>query len=124
ALAGPWALHFPTGWGAPDHVDLPKLISWTDHDDNDIKHFSGTAVYTMKFDVPADRIGDGKLAMLDLGDVQVMAQVKLTGNDVGLLWKPPFRVDVTQSLRSGENELQVSVTNLWVNRLIGDEAYP
>jgi hypothetical protein len=123
-IVGPWELHFPPGWGAPEKTELPKLISWTEHEDADVKHFSGTATYSINVDVPAEKIGDGKTAMLDLGDVQVMATVKVNGKDLGLLWKPPFRVDVTSALKAGANELQVSVTNLWVNRLIGDAAYP
>jgi hypothetical protein len=123
-IAGGWKLAFPPGWGAPASIDVRKLASWTDMENSEIKHFSGTATYTIHFDVPAEQIGKGKLAMLDLGDVQVMAEVKLNGKDLGLLWKPPFRADVSDLLRAGDNELQVSVTNLWVNRLIGDEQYP
>src|SRR5262249_20167407 len=80
------------------------------------------AVYSTTFQVPLGK--EGEVTMLDLGDVQVMASVKLNGRDMGLLWKPPFRIDVTHGLKAGENELEVSVTNLWVNRLIGDAAYP
>jgi hypothetical protein len=61
---------------------------------------------------------------LDLGQVDVMAEVKLNGKDLGILWKPPFRVDVTDVLRPGDNALEVRVTNLWINRMIGDESLP
>jgi hypothetical protein len=123
-LAGPWTVLFPPGSGAPDEIKLPELISWAKHENPEIRHFSGTATYRLTFDVPADRLGSAKVARLDLGDVQVMAEVKLNGKDLGLLWKPPYRIDVGDVLRAGENELEVRVTNLWVNRLIGDEAYP
>jgi hypothetical protein len=121
-IAGPWTLRFPDGWGAPQSVKLPNLISWSKHENGEIKHFSGTATYTTKFTLDRGRVGNN--TSLDLGDVQVMAEVKLNGKDLGLLWKPPYRVDVTDAIRAGENELAVRVTNLWVNRLIGDEAYP
>jgi hypothetical protein len=123
-IAGPWTLRFPPGWGTPASVELPELISWTQHENDEIKHFSGTATYATRFTLDADRVATGKRVSLDLGDVQVMAQVKLNGKELGLLWKPPYRVDVTDAVRAGENELEGRVTNLWVNRLIGDEAYP
>ena len=61
---------------------------------------------------------------LDLGEVQVMAQVKLNGQDLGILWKPPFRVNVSGALHSGLNTLEIRVADLWPNRMIGDAALP
>ena len=66
----------------------------------------------------------GKDVFLDLGCVEVIAEVNLNGQDFGILWKAPFRVDITNALHSGENELKIKVTNLWPNRLIGDEYSP
>jgi hypothetical protein len=123
-LNSAWTLHFPKGWGAPESIDLPKLIDWTTSDNFAIQHFSGTATSTTKFTLKPGQLDPGTLAQLDLGDVQVMATVKLNGKDLGLLWKPPFRVDVTKALKDGENTLEVRVTNLWINRLIGDEQFP
>jgi hypothetical protein len=74
--------------------------------------------------VPAEMLGNGRRLYLDLGNVQVMAQVKLNGRDLGLLWKPPFRVDITDAAKAGENSLEVKVVNLWPNRMIGDEQLP
>ena len=53
-----------------------------------------------------------------------MAEVKLNGRDLGILWKPPFRVDVTDALQPGPNNSKFKVVNLWINRLIGDEQLP
>ena len=53
-----------------------------------------------------------------------MAAVRVNGKDAGVLWKPPFTVEVTKFLKAGRNKLEVKVTNLWPNRLIGDEQYP
>jgi len=122
--AGPWDLSFPPGWGAPSRVQIEKLISWPDHPDPGIRFFSGTATYRTVLEIPADRFAPGRNLQLDLGDVQVIAEVKFNGQDMGVLWKPPFTVDVTGVAKPGRNELEVRVTNLWPNRLIGDEQFP
>ncbi|MGD1213278.1 MAG: chorismate synthase [Candidatus Acidiferrales bacterium] len=81
----------PAGWGAPPRVTLERLISWTDHPESGVKYFSGTATYRRRFELPANMLrGDGRL-YLDLGRVAVIAQAKLNGHDLGVLWKPPFR---------------------------------
>ena len=58
--------------------------------------------------------------MLDLGDVKNIAEVIINGKNLGMVWKKPFRIDITEAVKSGQNTLQIKVTNLWVNRLIGD----
>ena len=121
-LSGTWQLNFPSGCGAPAEVLLNKLISWTAHSDPGVKYFSGMATYRKQFQYRADN-SNGKVE-LDLGAVKNLAEVCLNGINLGILWKPPFRVDVTQAIRSGSNELEIRVTNLWVNRLIGDEQLP
>lgn len=123
-ITGPWQLSFPPQWGAPDHVAFKKLISWTDSTDPGVKYFSGTAAYGKAIDIPAEMLGNGRRLYLDLGDVQVIAQVKLNGEDLGILWKPPFILDITKAARVGKNSLEVKVTNLWINRMIGDEQLP
>jgi hypothetical protein len=91
-----------------------------------VKYFSGTATYTKTFDwKPAPQVEKQKTeTWLDLGDVQVMAQVKLNGHDLGILWKSPFCVNITGALQAGGNTLEVRVANLWPNRMIGDAALP
>ncbi|MCX7007381.1 MAG: glycosyl hydrolase, partial [Kiritimatiellaeota bacterium] len=121
-ISGPWSLEFPAGWGAPGKISLPKLISWTEHSDPGVKYFSGTATYRTAFQ-SATRNPKSQI-MLDLGRVEVIAEVWLNGKSLGTLWKPPFRCDVTAALQAGENELEIRVTNLWPNRLIGDEQFP
>ncbi len=123
-LEGEWAVEFPVGGGAPDRITLPRLISWSDHPDQGVKYFSGTATYGKTFDLPETMLDADRRIILDLGKVEVMAEVILNGQSFGVLWKAPFRVDVTRGLRAGRNALQVNVTNLWINRMIGDEQLP
>jgi len=123
-ISGKWELAFPPDWGAPDKVTLDKLISWTEHADPGVKYFSGTGVYRTTFESKAVRDSGRTRVYLDLGKVENIAEVKLNGKDLGILWKPPFRVEVTDALKDGKNDLEVRVTNLWPNRLIGDEQLP
>jgi len=123
-ILGPWELQFTPGCGAPDRVTLDKLISWSEHSDPEVKYFSGTATYRKTFHVPPELIAADRRLFLDLGRVQVIAEMKLNGQDLGILWKPPFRADISDSVKPGENALEVKVVNLWVNRLIGDEQLP
>jgi len=119
-IAGPWELDFPPNWGAPAKVALDKLISWTEHADEGVKYFSGTATYVKTFAWSAKKQKDERY-VLDLGDLKNIAEVELNGKRLGILWRPPFRVDVTDALQKGDNALRVKITNLWPNRLIGDE---
>jgi hypothetical protein len=120
-ISGPWEVRFAPGRGAPEHATFEKLISWSEHSDAGVKYFSGAATYSRKFNLPAGLVAPGKRLFLDLGKVAVMAEVKLNGKDLGILWKPPFRVEVTDACKPGENAIEVNVVNLWINRMIGDE---
>lgn len=122
AISGPWQITFPPNLGAPPSATFENLVSWPDRPEPGIRYFSGTATYRTTFE---SKIENNKSKIyLDLGDVQVIAQVKLNGRDLGILWKPPFRVDVTDALKSGANDLEIQVTNLWPNRMIGDALLP
>ena len=123
-VEGAWDLQFPLKWGAPEHVTLGALESWTANADEGVRHFSGTATYRREIDVPAAMLARGRAVFLDLGSVREVAEVKLNGVDLGILWKPPYRVDITRAARPGSNHLAVRITNLWPNRMIGDAALP
>jgi len=123
-LAGPWELTFPPNWGAPERVVLPELASWTGHSDAGVRYFSGTASYHKRVTVPESATGAGQRTILDLGRVKNLAQVFVNGRDCGVLWKEPFSVDITDALRAGDNDLEIRITNLWPNRMIGDEQLP
>lgn len=123
-LTGPWEVRFPPGLGAPPSATFPRLTSWTESEDPRIRYFSGTATYRLGFDLPTELAGPERRLVLDLGRVCEIAHLRVNGRDLGILWKPPYRTDVTGVARPGRNELEIEVTNLWVNRLIGDEQLP
>ena len=117
-IAGPWQVSFQAGRGAPVSAVFESLVSWTESPVPGIKYFSGTATYSNTFSLTESV--DNSRILLDLGDVKNLAEVTLNGQNLGILWKMPFEVDITDALQAGVNELQIAVTNLWVNRLIGD----
>ena len=119
-ISGAWTVRFDPHWGGPGLVTFDQLADWTKRNEPGIRYYSGTAVYAKTFDW---RQRDGRM-FLALGAVKNLAEVWLNGKHLGVLWKPPFRLEVTGALHAGKNELEVRVTNLWPNRLIGDEQQP
>jgi hypothetical protein len=127
AITGPWEVAFPPGAGAPEKLVMDKLVSWSEHSDAGVKHFSGSATYRKTFAFTPSPPLPAHLSPrihLDLGKVSVMAAVQLNGKDLGILWKPPYRVDITDAVKAGDNVLEVRVVNLPINRMIGDELLP
>jgi hypothetical protein len=119
-VGGPWQVYFPPGWGAPASKMFPQLISWTQDSDEGVRYFSGIARYHKVFDLAADQLGVARRLVLDLGRILFVAEVYLNGRSLGILWKPPWEVDITDAVRAGTNELVVEVANTWSNRLAGD----
>lgn len=118
-LFGAWDIQFDPNWGAPASVKTDQLKSWTEFDTPGIKYYSGTATYLKSFKLKSNEIKGTRL-ILDLGHVKEMASVKINGHQMQVLWCAPFRFDITPFVKSGTNELEVEVVNMWVNRLIGD----
>jgi hypothetical protein len=116
-----WSVSFEQNRGAPKSARFDRLISWSESADLGVKYFSGAATYTKTIEFPTRAIAPGVHQWLDLGDVENIAEVSVNGKYQGIVWKAPFRVDVTQALVPGKNQIVVRVTNLWVNRLIGDQ---
>ena len=127
-LTGAWQLRFPPQLAAPEQISLPKLISLRKHSEDGVNYFSGTATYTKSFQLPANAVAEirnkGRQLFLDLGQVEVIAEVQLNGKELGTLWKRPYLVDITEAVKAGDNQLEIKVTNQWPNRLIGDEQFP
>lgn len=121
-LTGSWELHFDPKWGGPAKISIDSLMDWTKFDDYNIKHYSGTAIYHKTFTV--DKASIGKKLLLELGEVHEEAVVKVNGIDQGVVWTKPAQMDISRVVHPGENKLEITVVNLWPNRLIGDEPLP
>ncbi len=118
-LSGAWDVSFDPKWGGPKKVIFDSLVDWKARSEPGIKFYSGTAVYRKKFDltsIPAK----GTPLLLDLGELHEVGSVRLNGRDLGTVWTKPARVDITDALKAKDNYLEVTVVNLWPNRLIGD----
>jgi hypothetical protein len=124
-ISAPWDVSFDATWGGPERpVRFDALTSWSEHSNPEIKYYSGKATYRTTFNLGKD-LADKTLAIelgrvLDIG----IARVTLNGTDLGAVWRPPFRVDATKAIKSGENKLEVMIVNSWRNRLKGDETLP
>lgn len=123
-IKGDWKVAFDPEWGAPEEVIIPKLISWTAHEDDGIKYYSGKGTYSKMIMVEDDRIDEQQKVYLDLGEVKEIAEVYVNGKSAGIIWKPPFRAEITELVKPGDNELKIEVLNLWINRLTGDKELP
>lgn len=120
-IEGAWSVGFQEKRGAPVQTTLETLIPWNENSDPGIKYFSGTGTYSRKIDAPGDWLKSGTELWLDLGSVKNLAEVIINGKSLGIVWNPPFRINVTGAVKQGENIIEIRVTNLWVNRLIGDQ---
>jgi hypothetical protein len=123
-LEGPWKVRFAERVPAPVQLTLDTLRSWTEEADPAVKYYSGTALYTTGFTLDHALSSGSYRLFLDLGEVHDLAEVRLNGQTLGVLWKPPFTMDITATARAGKNQLELAVTNTWRNRLIGDYGKP
>jgi (4-O-methyl)-D-glucuronate---lignin esterase len=120
-IDGSWLVTFQQDRGAPASANFYTLDSWAQHREPGIRYFSGTATYHKTLDISAEWISDYSRIELDLGVLKDVAEVLINGRSVGVLWKDPYLVDITEGLHIGRNQLEIRVTNLWHNRLIGDK---
>jgi hypothetical protein len=123
-LTGPWTVRFDPKWGGPETVEFEQLVSWTTRPDDGIRFYSGTAVYGRRFDLAESVRRQGTRVYLDLGAVRDLAEVRLNGKKLAILWTAPWQVDITDAVKPTGNSLEIAVTNLWPNRLIGDAGLP
>lgn len=124
SVKGSWQLYFEPHRGAPPNISLPELISLHRHADFNVRHFSGMVTYKKRITVTPAMLQKGKRVFLDLGRVEVIANVTINGKEAGLCWKESYRLDITSFIKLGENSLSIQVVTLWPNRQIGDEQLP
>jgi hypothetical protein len=123
-LAGPWTVAFDPKWGGPASIQFDRLVSWPARPEDGVKFYSGTAVYHRTFDL-AEPHASGSRVYLDIGPaVRDVVEIRLNGKNLGVLWTAPWRIDITDAVKPTDNRLEIAVTNLWPNRLIGDAALP
>jgi hypothetical protein len=113
-VKGPWSIHKA---GEKTKTVLDSLKSWTEIPG--YRYYSGQAVYEITVNIPNDVVGEGRALWLDLGEIREIAEVHVNGHLAGICWKRPYRLDLTKSLRAGGNALSIRVTNLLINRVIG-----
>jgi hypothetical protein len=123
-IKSPWTLSFPEKWGAPASIKFNELISWTDHIEDGIKFFSGTASYSNNFFISKEAIAKKNPITINLGEVLDVAEIFVNGKSVGILWTSPFSINIQDYVREGKNNLEIKVTNMWINRLTGDMNLP
>jgi hypothetical protein len=126
-IDGPWDVSFDPKWGAPEKVVFENLEDWSCRPEEGIRYYSGSATYRKTFDMPEAKgsgSGDSPRVWLDLGTVKCIARVRLNSKDLGVVWSAPWRVEITAIAKPRGNRLEVTVANLWPNRLIGDEQLP
>jgi len=121
-LSEGWTVEFEIETAAA--IDMPQLVSWTKLESDPLRYHSGTAIYRKTFELPRSFATRHLPRTLDLGAVEVIASVKVNGTDCGIAWKKPYRVDVTDAVKPGKNSIEITVANLWVNRMIGDQRFP
>lgn len=121
-ISSPWNIQFTNrGLGQDFKISSSALFDWKESDDQRIKYFSGTALYSTQFDWNSKVEAP---VYLHLDSVEVIAKVRLNGKEVGYLWTPPYELEVTDFLNNGENKLEIEVANLWVNQLVNQYSLP
>nr|WP_319509528.1 glycosyl hydrolase [uncultured Draconibacterium sp.] len=123
-IDGSWGVEFLKEHDYQATHTFHKLADWKNSSVDEIKYYSGTAIYRKSFSVDESYIKENNKYILDLGDVKIVAEVKLNGSSIGVDWMPPFELEITEHLKAGENELEIEITNQWSNKLIGDERFP
>lgn len=118
AISGPWQVYFDPAWGGPESVVFETLDDWTERPEEGIRYYSGKATYVRSFDVPVS--ADAKTIWLDLGRLRHVAEVRVNGEGLGVVWCAPWRVRLPRALKRRGNRLEIDIVNLWPNRMIGD----
>lgn len=119
---GEWNVTFESAFKTPSPVRMATLDNLSDNANDSIRYFSGTATYTTS--VNLDRTGRGEHMFMTFDNVGTMAKVYINGKYAGGVWTAPYRLDVTDFVKNGRNDVKVEVVNTWVNRIVGDMNLP
>lgn len=119
---GEWNVTFESAFKTPSPVRMATLDNLSDNANDSIRYFSGTATYTTS--VNLDRAGRGEHMFMAFDNVGTMAKVYINGKYAGGVWTAPYRLDVTDFVKDGRNDVKVEVVNTWVNRIVGDMNLP
>ena len=121
-IASPWTVRFDPLFRGPEQpVIFETLTEWNEHPNEQIRYYSGTAVYSTVFDWDGKK-WDGQI-FLELDSIYNVASVKINGQDCGIIWTKPYRLDIATVLKRGKNQLEIEVSNTWANRIMGDEDF-
>jgi hypothetical protein len=123
-LSSQWKVEFDADMGAPEVYQFDRLTSWTDVDEKGINYYSGPAKYSKEFTLSEETLSKGTQAYITFEDIQEMARLTVNGNDCGIVWTPPYEVNISQYLKEGSNHISVRVINNWNNRIVGDLKHP
>ncbi|MGH9846925.1 MAG: glycosylhydrolase-like jelly roll fold domain-containing protein, partial [Blastocatellia bacterium] len=121
-VAGRWKLTLEGVRFPRIEKEITQLASWTESADT--RYLSGSGLYEIEFDLPAEYLRKETELLLDLGAVGDVAEVKLNDQAVGVRWMQPYRFDVTRTARAGKNRLQVIITNALHNHVAGMKEPP
>jgi len=118
-----WDLQFDPKFKGPEKpLKIGKLFDWSTSENEQIKYYSGTAVYTKEFQWKGKKANDQ--FWLDLGEIANIAEIKINGKDCGTLWTFPYKVNISDALQKGKNTIEIRITNTWANRIMGDQKLP
>ena len=123
-LTGNWEVNFDKKWGGTGPVQFTKLSSWTENSDPGIKYYSGTATYKKTFNFNTEDQQKTHRYFIDLGEVKELAEIRLNGKQLGVIWCLPNQLEITGAVLVGKNNLEIDVVNFWPNRIIGDQFLP
>lgn len=121
-VKGEWNVAFESAFKTPAPVRMTELDNLSTNANDSIRYFSGTATYTTT--VNLDRAGRDEHMFMAFDNVGTMAKVYINGKYAGGVWTTPYKLDVTDFVKDGRNDVRVEVVNTWVNRIVGDMNLP
>lgn len=117
-VKGIWNITFESAFKTPRPMQMEVLQDLATVDNDSVKYFSGTATYTTS--TKLEKADNDDRMFIRFDKVGAMGKVYINGKYAGGVWTTPYRLDVTDYVKNGTNEIKVEVVNTWVNRIVGD----